>query len=109
MRRIVVRSSWRPLRALRVIGTQHHEPQGVDVGLHQRAQSSIDHAMALDGALAGKATRENAHLEMPAAVARPRVSDMATAVVDDLELFGVELRFELASDQRDALGGHGAT
>jgi hypothetical protein len=37
------------------------------------------------------------------------VSDVAMAIVDDLELFRLELCFELASNQRYALSGHGAT
>jgi hypothetical protein len=81
----------------------------VNVGLHQRAQSSIDHAMALDGSLARKAARKNAYLEMAAAVTGAGVPGMAAAVVDDIELLGVERGFELASYQRDALGRHGAT
>jgi hypothetical protein len=81
----------------------------MNVGAHQRAQSGIDHAMALDGPLARKATRENANLEVAAAVTGPGVSRMAAAFVDDLELLGSELGFELASYQRDSLGRHGAT
>jgi hypothetical protein len=81
----------------------------MNVGLHQRAQGSIDHPMTIDGSLTCKATRENAHLEMAAAVARSGMSGVAAAIVDDLELLGLELGFELASYHRDALGGHGAT
>ncbi len=65
--------------------------------------------MALDGSLTRKPTRENADLEMTAAVARSRVAGMPMAVVDDLELFGRELRFEPAANLCDAVGAHGAT
>jgi hypothetical protein len=81
----------------------------MNVRLHQRAKRSIDHPMALDGPLARKTTRENPYVEMAAAVTRSGVSDVAMAIVDDLELFRLELCFELASNQRYALSGHGAT
>jgi hypothetical protein len=81
----------------------------MNVGLHQRAERSIDHPMALDGSLARKATRENPNLKMPAPIARSCMSSMATAIVYYLELLGVELRLEPASYQLDALGRHGAT
>jgi hypothetical protein len=81
----------------------------MNVGLHQRAERGIDHPMAFDGSLTRKATRKDAHLEMASAVARSGVASMAAAIVDNVELLGVELRLKLASYQRDALGGHGAT
>ena len=65
--------------------------------------------MALNGSLARKPTRENADLEMTAAVARSGVTGMPMAVVDDLELFGRELRFESVANLCDAVGAHGAT
>jgi hypothetical protein len=69
----------------------------MNVGLHQRAERSIDHPVALDGSLARKSTRENSHLEVAAPIARSCVSSMAAAIVDDLELFGLERRLEPAS------------
>jgi hypothetical protein len=46
---------------------------------------------------------------MTAAIARSRVAGVPMAVVDDVELFGRELRFEPAANLRDAVGAHGAT
>jgi len=45
-------------------------------------------------------------LAVPEPVARPGVSRVAVAVVDDVELFGIERRFESASNQRHTLPGH---
>lgn len=81
----------------------------MDVGLHQCAQRCIDHAMALDGLLTGELVRANSHLKMASAVASPGVSGVTVAVVDDVELIRLERRFESASNQRYAVGGHGRT
>lgn len=81
----------------------------MNIGLHQRTEGSIDHPVALNGSLACKATREDAHLKMPSAVARPRMPRMAVAIVHDVELLGFERRFESTPNQRDALYGQGAT
>ena len=65
--------------------------------------------MAFNCPLARKATRQNAHLEMASPVACSRVPGMAVTVVHHVELLGFEGCFESTSNQRDTLGGHGAT
>ena len=85
------------------------ESQGVNVGLHQRTERSIDHAMAFNRSLACKATREDAHLKVSSAVARARMPRMAVTIVHDVELFGVERCFEPTPNQCDPLCGQSAT
>src|SRR5688572_20626986 len=92
---------------MRIIGTQSNDTERMNVGLHQRAERSIDHPMALDGPFAGEMPRANPHVEVAATVARTGMARMATAVVDDLELIGLERGLEAPADQRDALGALG--
>ena len=80
----------------------------MNVGLHHRAQRRVDHPVPLDRSLAGKPARKNAHLKMPAAVARPGVPGVPVAIVYHVELVGIERCLQPASNQRDALGGVGA-
>jgi hypothetical protein len=79
----------------------------MNIGLHQRAESSINHPVSLDGFLAQEVTRQNPHMEMPATVAGPRMAGVPSAVVHDFKFSGLECGLEALANSSDAFGGHG--
>jgi hypothetical protein len=79
------------------------------VGLHQSTQGSINHPVPLDGVLARKTLRDDAYLEVASAVLRSDVAGVAAAIIDDLQLFGLEGRCESVSNQCSTFGSHGWT
>lgn len=79
----------------------------MDVGLHQRAERSIDHPVALDGFFAGEVARANADVEVAAAIASTGMTGVTATVVDDLELVGLERGLEAPADEDDPFSCHG--
>ena len=55
----------------------------MNIGLHQIAQRRVDAAMARQQRLTGKRRRDDAHAEMPAAVARAGMANVQMTLVLD--------------------------
>jgi hypothetical protein len=62
----------------------------VNVALHQRAESSIYHAVPFQRLLACEVIRDDSNSKVPATVTRSGVAGVPITVVDDLELNGLE-------------------
>src|ERR1041385_1954908 len=76
--------------------------QGVDLGLHEIADSLVDGAMALERGAATKGFGDDHARVVPAAGRRPGMSAVLRAVVDDL---GMRRREPLPQSRLDALRG----
>ncbi len=97
------------LCALLVIRTLRVNAQGVNVGLHQRAERSIDHPMSLQCLRAGESPGNDSNTKVTTAISRAGVSGVFVTVVDDLERFRRKGVLEALTNQRNALGSHGRT
>lgn len=91
--------------SFRFLGCARRDGERVDRVVHQAAQRLVDHAMASDRRLAGEAGRDDRHAPMGAAAgAVAGVAAVLLALVDQLELEGLEARQPLADLGLDAQG-----
>lgn len=86
--------------------------EGVDVGLHQRAECGVDLPVSGNRGLADEGGADDLDREVAATVARAGVPDVLVAVVDDTQPLrlqgGAQRRFD-ALDPRLCLRAHGST
>ncbi len=88
----------------RFVRCQRGDAQCVDVGLHEIAQRPVNQLVPLQRAQAAKVGGHDAHAKMPSAISRTRMTGVQMAVVDQLDLLGVQCLAQLTDD---ALGaGH---
>lgn len=97
------------LCSLLVIRTLRVDAQGVNVGLHQRAERSIYHPMSLQRLRARESLGNDSNTKVATAISRTGVSGVSVTVVDDLERFRRKGILEALTNQRNALGSHGRT
>ena len=71
----------------------------MDVGTHLLGEGSIDEALALDEAFPLEAIRDDENAEVSTPGLRARVPGVEMALVDDLDVHGIE---KLAKARRDA-------
>src|SRR5579871_1958250 len=80
----------------------------MQVAVPEFAERLIDQAMTLQGAQSGKAIRHDANAKVPLATGRARVSGMRGAVVQHLQLLGMQGRAQALLDPHKSIGSRGA-
>ncbi len=70
--------------------------QRVDAVLHQISHRRVDHAMTLDGRLAGKCAADYVHVKMPGTFAG--VTDMLVTFIEHLDINGRKGRVQASPD-----------
>ena len=88
----------RAYSSARFVRCQRGNAQCVNVRLHQLAQRAIHELVTLQSAQPGESGGDDAHAEMPSAVARAGVAGVPVAVVDEFDLIGRAARAAAADD-----------